>query len=94
LKLAHKLCYYAYYPCQLFDLEADPEETKDLAGDPNYVKVIEELEDELRQIVDPERVSLICRLEQLDKLEQHGGYRTVLRNGPQFTESPVPKEFH
>ncbi len=31
-----KYCHYVAYPPQLFDLDADPEETIDLAGDPRY----------------------------------------------------------
>ncbi len=41
---------------QLFDLEADPDETNDLAEDPAYATAMAELENELRTILDPEAV--------------------------------------
>lgn len=88
-----KLCYYAYYPSQLFDMEKDPEETRDLAGDPAYASIIDDLEAELRKVVDPERTALRCRMEQLDKMNEYGGYRRIMKNGPMFAYSPVPKGF-
>lgn len=88
----YKLCYYAYYPNQLFNLKNDPEETNDLAKDPHYVGIMDDLEDELRKIVDPERVSLEARSAQLDKINMYGGFRKVLRGGELITYSPVPSE--
>lgn len=88
-----KLCYYAYYSPQLFDLKNDPEETNDLAGNLEYQPVLDDLENELRRIVDPERTSLKARLAQLDKIDQYGGYRTVMKRGEQFPYSPVPEAF-
>lgn len=88
-----KLCYYAYYPNQLFDLKNDPEETRDLAQDPAYQIVLDDLESELRGIVDPERTSLLARLAQLDKIDEYGGFRTVMKQGELFPYSPVPEAF-
>jgi choline-sulfatase len=88
-----KLCYYAYYPNQLFDLKEDPEETRDLAGDPAYADVVDALERELRRVVDPERTALQARLAQLDKTDQYGGFRQVIKRGELFPYSPVPEEF-
>ena len=34
----YKYVHYVAYPPQLFDLEADPEELRDLAGEPAYAK--------------------------------------------------------
>jgi choline-sulfatase len=89
-----KLCYYAYYPNQLFDMKNDPEETRDLAQDPAFAVIVDELESELRKIVDPERLSLQARIAQLDKIDEHGGFRNVLKQGELFPYSPVPSEFH
>jgi choline-sulfatase len=39
----YKLCYYHGEPPLLFDLESDPEERRNLAGDPSYASVRDEL---------------------------------------------------
>lgn len=88
-----KLCYYAYYPNQLFDLKNDPEETMDVANDPRYAEVLEDLETELRKIVDPERTSLQARIAQLDKIDEHGGFRLVMKQREIIPYSPVPETF-
>lgn len=88
-----KLCYYAYYPNQLFDLRNDPEETQDLATDPRYAEVMDELETELRRIVNPERTSLEARWAQLDKIDEQGGYRLVMNRKEIIPYSPVPAQF-
>lgn len=90
----YKLCYYAYCPNQLFNLRDDPEETNDLAGDPAHEQILDELETELRKIVDPERTALQARIAQLDKIDQYGGFKKVLKRGETFTYSPVPTQFH
>ncbi len=89
-----KLCYYAFYPNQLFDLRNDPEEIHDLSRDPAYAAVMDDLENELRRIVDPERTALRARMAQLDKIDEYGGFRKVLKGGELFPYSPVPGEFH
>jgi choline-sulfatase len=64
-----KFIYYPERPAQLFDLEADPRELRDLSSDPAYRSVREELERELRRITDPEAVDLRARAEQRERLE-------------------------
>jgi choline-sulfatase len=49
-----KLNYYHRQPCQLFDLEKDPREMNDLAGDPTQRLVVEELKAEVLDGWDPE----------------------------------------
>src|SRR5205085_6645789 len=45
---------YVGMPPQLFDLDADPQETRDLARDPGYRGLVADCERELRRVVDPE----------------------------------------
>jgi len=52
-----KYVHYVGYPPQLFNLEDDPTEGKDLGHDPAYAEVRERCEGELSAIVDPERVN-------------------------------------
>ena len=54
--LRHKYVHYVGAPPQLFDLEADPEELHDLAGDPAHAALLREMEARLRAMLDPEAV--------------------------------------
>ena len=51
-----KYHYYVGYAPELFDMETDPEETRDLAGLPEYGALLAEHEALLRAICDPEEV--------------------------------------
>ena len=50
----YKYIHYVGYDPELFDLETDPEETTDLAGDPSYSKTLAEYRQYLFDICDPE----------------------------------------
>jgi choline-sulfatase len=52
-----KLVYYHGYLPQLFDLEADPQERHDLAGDPRYTALREQLERRVLDGWDPEAIA-------------------------------------
>ena len=52
-----KYCHYVGVPPQLFDLEADPEELVDLAGDARFAATLAEGERLLRAALDPEAKS-------------------------------------
>ncbi len=49
-----KYVYYAGMPPQLFDLDTDPQETRDLAREPGYQGLVADCE-ALRRVVDPDR---------------------------------------
>ena len=51
-----KLNYYHGQPCQLFDLEADPQETTDLSSDPSYKEIVDQLTAEVLNGWDPELI--------------------------------------
>jgi choline-sulfatase len=68
-----KFHYYVGYPPELFDLEADPEETTNLAADPQYASRISEMEAALRKICDPEAVDALAKSDQQALIEKHGG---------------------
>jgi len=88
----YKFNYYVDYPPELFDLEADPDEEKDLAGDPAFAKVCAKYETLLRKIVDPEVADRQAKDDQNDIVEFYGGREKVLRDkmGTQ-AYSPAPK---
>ncbi len=51
-----KLNYYHGQPCQLFDLDADPHEFNDLAGDPAYKETVDRLKAEVLEGWDPDAI--------------------------------------
>ena len=40
----YKYVHYVKYPPQLFDLDDDPDETRDLSADPHYAAVLKDCE--------------------------------------------------
>ncbi|MEM9028090.1 MAG: sulfatase-like hydrolase/transferase [Pseudomonadota bacterium] len=85
----YKLVAFVGMPSQLFDLEADPDETTDLAGDPTHAETVALLEAELRLICDPEAVDRQARADQQATIEKHGGREAILSRGD-FGYSPAP----
>ncbi len=89
--LRYKYVHYAGASPQLFDLETDPHELRDLASDPAHEAVRQAMETRLRARLDPESVDAQARSDQHAKIEAHGGEAQVLRRGT-FDNSPVPGE--
>jgi choline-sulfatase len=85
----HKYVRYVSYPAQLFDLEADPEELRDLAGDPAHAPVLARLEARLRGLLDPGAVDRMAKARQAAILEANGGREAVLARGD-LPYSPPP----
>lgn len=73
-----KFIYYVGYTPELFDLEVDPEETRNLAGEPEYAATARDLETELRKIVDPEKEDARANEAQRKLIESRGGPEEVL----------------
>ncbi len=86
-----KYIHYVGDPPQLFDLEADPDETRDLADVPSSAAVLSGLEAELRTIVDPDAVDAQAKADQQSRIDEFGGREAVLARGT-FTNSPAPGE--
>ena len=91
-----KLIYHVGMPPQLFDLEADPDETRDLiadveslsvAGDP--AEAARRLERRLRAILDPEDVDRRAKADQRAKVEFWGGAAKVAQ-AEQILFTPPP----
>lgn len=86
-----KLLHYVGFEPELFDLEADPEELQDLAGDPQLASVVAEHEAILRSIVDPEEVDRQAKADQAALVARFGGPEAAVRLGT-VAETPVPDE--
>jgi choline-sulfatase len=86
-----KYVYFVRYPDrpQLFDLENDPEELKDLGTDPKYEKTKKECHERLRGMLDPEEVDRRAKRRQAEIVAAHGGREAVIRRGS-FAYSPPP----
>ncbi len=84
-----KYVHYVGYPSQLFDLEADPEETLDLAANPQYAMTLEECKGRLYKICDPEEVNKRAKERQAELLAQNGGRDAVVARGD-LGFTPVP----
>jgi len=89
----YKLVYYVGYEPQLFDLVDDPFETRDLAKDPRFAKVVTSCEQSLRAICQPEEVDRLARADQRRKLDLAGGEAAVLAGGVKIPYSPAPDRF-
>jgi choline-sulfatase len=81
---------HADYPPQLFDIEADPDETRDLGTDPSYAAVREACERELRKICDPMEVDRRARADQGRRIEAAGGKAALMAGGPKIAYTPPP----
>jgi choline-sulfatase len=89
----YKYVHYIGYPPQLFDLAADPDETRDLAGDPAHADALAECERALRSICDPEAVDRRARAEQRRKIDAAGGAAAVKAGGVKIPYTPAPTAF-
>lgn len=88
----YKLNYYVGYDSELFDLENDFDEAKNLAVYEAYSKIVEELEIELRKTFDPEETSRLAFKEQERLVNEFGGYEAFINKPKAFEYTPVPKE--
>ncbi len=86
-----KLHHYVGFDPELFDVEADPEEARNLATDPSHASVLAELQALLLTIVDPEEVDRQAKSDQAALVERFGGPDKAVELGT-VAETPVPTE--
>ncbi len=77
----YKYVHYAAYAPQLFDLQSDPEELRDLAQDPAHAKVLSECRERLYAICDPAEVDARAKQRQAELLALNGGREAVIKRG-------------
>ncbi len=75
-----KYIHYVGYKPELFDLEKDPEEQNDLAGDEQYAGILREYESLLRGMVDPDDADRRANAAQKALIENAGGPEAVMSN--------------
>ena len=84
----YKLIHYVGFEDELFDLEADPEEMENLAGDPAHADLLADLHRALREICDPDEVNERAHAEQRQAVEALGGLEAVRHLGPKGATPP------
>jgi choline-sulfatase len=86
-----KYVYFVRYPDQpqLFDLEADPEELRDLGTDRAFQAARKECHSRLLSVLNPEEVDRRAKRRQAELVAAHGGREAVIRRGS-FAYSPPP----
>jgi choline-sulfatase len=86
-----KYIYHVGFRPELYDLEADPGETTDLAERPDRAPVLAECEARLRDVCDPAAVSAEAFADQRRRIAAHGGRDAILARGD-FSYTPAPGE--
>jgi choline-sulfatase len=86
-----KYVYHVGYAPELFDLDADPGETRDLAADPGMAATLAECETQLRRICDPEAINAEAFADQRRRIAEHGGAEAIKRRGD-YSYTPAPGE--
>jgi choline-sulfatase len=86
-----KYHYYVGLEPELFDLRQDPEEIRNLAGDPEYAHILADFETRLRSLLDPEGVNRQAKADQQKLVDAFGGRDVALRTGTPAA-TPVPRK--
>lgn len=84
-----KYIHHVGFRPELYDMEGDPGETRDLGGDAAHAQTVAMMEAELRKIVDPEAVNARAFADQEAKIARNGGVEALIKRGD-FGYSPAP----
>ena len=87
-----KYHHYVRYAPELFDLETDPEEMKNLAQYESHAGIVAKMGRELRAICDPDAVDRQAKRDQAALIERLGGMKAVFEMGKAAASgTPAPK---
>lgn len=87
----YKYVHYEGYRPQLFDLDADPYEIRDLAVEPGHEAALAEGDRRLRAICDPAAATAQAFADQQRRIEEAGGIDAVRKMG-NYPYTPAPGE--
>lgn len=82
-----ELLYVGFEP-ELFDLDTDPEELKNLSASPDLKQKLDEMIAALREIVDPEEADALAHADRAALVERVGGIKAALQMGPKSATPP------
>lgn len=85
----YKYIAYVGFAPELYDLEEDPEELRNLALNPAFNGLLREFDAQLRRIVDPEKVDGAAKADQQALIDRYGGRDAVI-NKPSRSATPAP----
>jgi choline-sulfatase len=86
----YKYNYYVGYQPELFDLNRDPNEERNLAASAAHADIVARLDDQLRGMLDPEATDARAKADQAALIERYGGPAKALHIGaPGATPAPV-----
>ena len=84
----YKLIHYEGFAPELFDLVADPEETRNLADDSAMASVRDDLYSELKAICQPAEVDMRAHADQAALVEGYGGFEVAKTMGARAATPP------
>ncbi len=82
------VCYAEGHPPLLFNIDQDPRELNNLAGDVDHDETLKTLHKQLLQILDPEEVNRQAFADQAKRIEALGGLE-LIRSMPSFNHTPI-----
>ena len=86
----YKYNYYVGYSAELFDILADPGETRDLSSNAGHIDIRNRFEKRLRAMLDPEATDAKAKAAQAALIARHGGPAKAANIGaPGATPAPV-----
>ena len=85
-----KYHHYVGFDPELFDLETDPEETKNLAFDPRASKIVKSMHEALLGICDPEQTDAQAFADQAELVRHFGGREAAFKTGTSAA-TPTPE---
>ncbi len=85
-----KLIHYVGFDPELFDLQSDPEEVRNLTSDPVHAETLAALTAELSSICDPAATDALAHADQAAMVERYGGRAAALKLGAPAA-TPPPK---
>jgi choline-sulfatase len=86
-----KYIHHVGYRPELFDLDADPGETTDLAAMPGMEEALAACEAKLRSVCDPDAVNARAFADQRALIAAHGGREAIIARGD-YSYTPAPGE--
>lgn len=89
----YKYVHFVDHRPQLFDLQEDPDELRDIAADEGYADILRTMDRQFRAILDPEAIDQEAKADQRRRLDAAGGVNAVLAAGNKIPYTPAPDEF-